>query len=156
MVEAMWCVGEANKRSNQVWLCHTELVSLCYVLFCLLLFKPREWVSRMKLRISQCLNVFLVVNSFKYQHQIKSQRNFIFHFRLVSRSVINHHVTYSTYLIPVSRILHHIHRCLIYEAIMRHFRDKYEAIMKQISIFYSKNEVLGATIFVHCQTTLKL
>ena len=57
---------------------------------------------------------------------------------------------------PVSRILHHIHRCLIYEAIMRHFRDKYEAIMKQISIFYSKNEVLGAAIFVHCQTTLKL
>ena len=102
MVPAMWCVGEANKRSNQVWLCHTELVSLCYVLFCLLLFKPREWVSRMKLRISQCLNVFLVVNSFKYQHQIKSQRNFIFHFRLVSRSVINHHVTYSTYLIPIS------------------------------------------------------
>ena len=56
----------------------------------------------------------------------------------------------------VSRILHHIHRCLIYEAIMRHFRDKYEAIMKQISIFYTKNEVLGAAIFVHCQTTLKL
>ena len=59
-------------------------------------------------------------------------------------------------LLTVSRILHHIHRCLIYEAIMRHFRDKYEAIMKQISIFYSKNEVLGAAIFVHCQTTLKL
>ena len=56
----------------------------------------------------------------------------------------------------VSRILHHIHRCLIYEAIMRHFRDKYDAIMKQISISYTKNEVLGAAIFVHCQTTLKL
>ena len=43
----------------------------------------------------------------------------------------------------VSRILHHIHPCLIYEAIMRHFRDKYEAIMKQIYIIFSKNEVLG-------------
>ena len=62
----------------------------------------------------------------------------------------------SMFLCAVSRILHHIHRCLIYEAIMRHFRDKYEAIMKQISIFYTKNEVLGAAIFVHCQTTLKL
>ena len=44
---------------------------------------------------------------------------------------------------PVSRILHHIHPCLIYEAIMRHIRDKYEAIMKQISLIFSKNEVLG-------------
>ena len=43
----------------------------------------------------------------------------------------------------VSRILHHIHPCLIYEAIMRHTRDKYEAIMKQISLNISKNEVLG-------------
>ena len=30
--------------------------------------------------------------------------------------------------LPVSRILHHIHPCLI-EAIMRHIIDKYEAIM---------------------------
>ena len=59
-------------------------------------------------------------------------------------------------LFSVSRILHHIHPCLIYEAIMRHLRDKYEAIMKQISIFYTKNEVLGAAIFVHCQINLKL
>ena len=44
---------------------------------------------------------------------------------------------------PVSRILHHIHLCLIYEAIMRHIRDKYDAIMKQISLIFSKNEVLG-------------
>ena len=44
---------------------------------------------------------------------------------------------------PVSRILHHIHPCLIYEAIMRHIWDKYEAIMKQISLIFSKNEVLG-------------
>ena len=43
----------------------------------------------------------------------------------------------------VSRILHHIHPCLTYEAIMRHIRDKYEAIMKQISLNFSKNEVLG-------------
>ena len=56
----------------------------------------------------------------------------------------------------VSRILHHIHPCLIYEAIMRHIRDKYEAIMKQISIIFSKNEVVGAAIFVYCQTTIKL
>ena len=58
--------------------------------------------------------------------------------------------------IAVSRILHHIHPCLIYEAIMRHIRDKYEAIMKQISITFSINEVLGAAIFVHGQTTIKL
>ncbi len=32
---------------------------------------------------------------------------------------------------------------LIYEAIMRHIRDKYKAIMKQISPIFSKNEVLG-------------
>ena len=38
----------------------------------------------------------------------------------------------------VSRILHHIHLCLIYEAIMRHIRDKYEAIMKQITLIFSK------------------
>ena len=57
---------------------------------------------------------------------------------------------------PVSRILHHIHPCLIYEAIMRHIRDKYEAIMKQISLIFSKNEVVGAAIFVYCQTTIKL
>ena len=43
----------------------------------------------------------------------------------------------------VSRVLPHIHPCLIYEAIMRHIRDKYEAIMKQISPIFSKNEVLG-------------
>ena len=49
----------------------------------------------------------------------------------------------------VSRILHHIHPCLIYEAIMRHIKDKYEAIMKQISIIFSKNEVVGAAIFVY-------
>ena len=58
--------------------------------------------------------------------------------------------------IPVSRILHHIHPCLIYEAIMRHIRDEYEAIKKQISIIFSKNEVVGAAIFVYCQTTIKL
>ena len=58
--------------------------------------------------------------------------------------------------IPVSRILHHIPLCLIYEAIMRHIRDKYEAIMKQISLIFSKNEVFGAEIFVYCQTTIKL
>ena len=46
--------------------------------------------------------------------------------------------------IPVSRILHHIHPCLIYEAIMRHIIDKYEAIMKQIYIIFSKNEVFPA------------
>ena len=56
----------------------------------------------------------------------------------------------------VSRILHHIHPCLIYEAIMRHIRDEYEAIMKPISIIFSKNEVVGAAIFVYCQTTIKL
>ena len=56
----------------------------------------------------------------------------------------------------VSRILHHIHPCLIYEAIMRHIRDKYKAIMKQISIIFSKNEVVGAVIFVYCQTTINL
>ena len=56
----------------------------------------------------------------------------------------------------VSRILHHIHLCLIYEAIMRQIRDKYDAIMKQISIIFSKNEVLGAAIFVYCQITIKL
>ena len=49
----------------------------------------------------------------------------------------------------VSRILPHIHPCLIYEAIMRHIRDIYEAIMKQISIIFSKNEVVGAAIFVY-------
>ena len=38
----------------------------------------------------------------------------------------------------VSRIHHHIHPCLIYEAIMRHIRDKYEAIMKQIFIIFQK------------------
>ena len=75
------------------------------------------------------------------------------HLRLCSIGYIKATVAH---IRAVSRILHHIHRCLIYEAIMRHFRDKYEAIMKQISIFYSKNEVLGAAIFVHCQTTLKL
>ena len=41
-------------------------------------------------------------------------------------------------VITVSTILHHIHPCLIYEAIMRHIRDKYEAIMKQISIILEK------------------
>ena len=45
--------------------------------------------------------------------------------------------------LPVSRILHHIHPFLIYEAIMRHLKDKYEAIMKQISLNILKNEVLG-------------
>ena len=50
------------------------------------------------------------------------------------------------YLKAVSRILHHIHLCLIYEAIMRQIRDKYDAIMKQISIIFSKNEVVGAAI----------
>ena len=49
----------------------------------------------------------------------------------------------AAFLKPVSRILHHIHPCLIYEAIMRHIRDKYEAIMKQISLIFSKNEVFG-------------
>ena len=43
----------------------------------------------------------------------------------------------------VSRILHHIHLCFIYEAVMRHISDKYEAIMKQISLIFSKNEVFG-------------
>ena len=56
----------------------------------------------------------------------------------------------------VSIILHHIHPCLIYEANMRHIRDEYEAIKKQISIIFSKNEVVGATIFVYCQTTIRL
>ena len=60
------------------------------------------------------------------------------------------------YFRSVSRILHHIHLCLIYEAIMRHISDKYEAIMKQISIIFSKNEVLGAAIFVYCQTPKRL
>ena len=41
----------------------------------------------------------------------------------------------------VSRILHHNHPCLIYDA-----------IMKQISIIFSKN----AAIFVYCQTIIKL
>ena len=55
-------------------------------------------------------------------------------------------------LLPVSRILHHIHLCLIYDVIMRHIRDKYEAIMKQITL------ILGVRsgIFVYCQTTIKL
>ena len=34
--------------------------------------------------------------------------------------------------------------------------DIYEAIMKQISIIFSKNEVVGAAIFGYCQTTIKL
>ena len=63
-------------------------------------------------------------------------------------------VQYTLYQIPVSRILHHIHPCLIYESIMRHIRDKYDAIMKQISIIFSKNEVVGAAILVYCQTTI--
>ena len=46
-----------------------------------------------------------------------------------------------------SRNLHHIQPCLIYEAIMRHIRDKYEAIMKQITLIFSKNEVLGPAYF---------
>ena len=41
-------------------------------------------------------------------------------------------------------------------AIMRHIREKYEAIMKQISLIFSKNEVLGAAIFVYCQAIKKL
>ena len=45
--------------------------------------------------------------------------------------------------ITVSRILHHIHPCLIYEAIMRQIRKIYEAIMRQITLIFSKNEVLG-------------
>ena len=36
----------------------------------------------------------------------------------------------------VSRILHHIHLFLIYEAIMRHIEYKYEAVMKPISIIF--------------------
>ena len=41
------------------------------------------------------------------------------------------------------KIAKNLAKCLIYEAIMRHIRDKYEAIMKQISLIFSKNEVLG-------------
>ena len=36
---------------------------------------------------------------------------------------------------------------LIYEVIMRHIWDKYEAIMNQISIIFSKNEVFSVAIF---------
>ena len=52
------------------------------------------------------------------------------------------HLQLYHYLYPVSRILHHIPPCLIYEAIVRHIRDKYDAIMKQITLVFSKNEVL--------------
>ena len=38
----------------------------------------------------------------------------------------------------VSLSLLHSHPCFIYEANMRHIRDKYEAIMKQISIIFQK------------------
>ena len=57
---------------------------------------------------------------------------------------------------PVSLSLLHSHTCFIYEANMRYIWDKYEAFMMQISIFFSKNEVLNTTIFEYCQNIIKL
>ena len=39
---------------------------------------------------------------------------------------------------------------------MRHIQDKYDAVMKQISIFFSKYEVLSTAIFKHSQNIIKL
>ena len=57
---------------------------------------------------------------------------------------------------PVSLSLHHSHPCIIYEVNMRHIQDKYDAVMKQISIFFSKYEVLSTAIFKYCQNIIKL
>ena len=56
----------------------------------------------------------------------------------------------------VSLSLLHSHTCFIYEANMRHIWDKYAAFMMQISIIFSKNEVLSTTIFEYCQNIIKL
>ena len=58
--------------------------------------------------------------------------------------------------ISVSLSLHHSHPCIIYEVNMRHIQDKYDAVMKQISIFFSKYEVLSTAIFKYCQNIIKL
>ena len=58
--------------------------------------------------------------------------------------------------IAVSLSLLHSHTCFIYEANMRHIWDKYAAFMMQISIIFSKNEVLSTTIFEYCQNIIKL
>ena len=50
----------------------------------------------------------------------------------------------------------HKRTCFIYEANMRHIWDKYAAFMMQISIIFSKNEVLSTTIFEYCQNIIKL
>ena len=60
------------------------------------------------------------------------------------------------YLKAVSLSLHHSHPCIIYEVNMRHIQDKYDAVMKQISIFFSKYEVLSTAIFKFCQNIIKL
>ena len=59
-------------------------------------------------------------------------------------------------IITVSLSLHHSHPCIIYEVNMRHIQDKYDAVMKQISIFFSKYEVLSTAIFKYCQNIIKL
>ena len=56
----------------------------------------------------------------------------------------------------VSLSLLHSHICIIYEANMRHIWEKYAAFMMQISIIFSKNEVLSTTIFEYCQNIIKL
>ena len=53
---------------------------------------------------------------------------------------------------PVSLSLHHSHPCIIYEVNMRHIQDKYDAVMKQISIFFSKYEVLRTAILNTAKT----
>ena len=58
--------------------------------------------------------------------------------------------------LAVSLSLHHSHPCIIYEVNMRHIQDKYDAVMKQISIFFSKYEVLSTAIFKFCQNIIKL
>ena len=52
----------------------------------------------------------------------------------------------------VSLSLHHSHPCIIYEVNMRHIQDKYDAVMKQISIFFSKYEVLRTAILNTAKT----
>ena len=52
----------------------------------------------------------------------------------------------------VSLSLHHSHPCIIYEVNMRHIQDKNDAIMKQISIFFSKYEVLRTAILNTAKT----
>ena len=39
---------------------------------------------------------------------------------------------------------------------MRHFLNKYDAVMKQISIFFSKNDAMSTAIFYCCQNIVKL